>query len=1049
MIPEQLVLKNFLSYRDVSLSFWGLQTACICGANGAGKSSLLEAMAWSIWGKSRASSEDDVIFSGETEATVDFIFRFGRDVYRVIRSRRLGQSTALEFQMATDEGDRDHWNFRSLTERGVKATQSTILQRLRLDYETFINSAYLRQGRADEFMIKTPAERKQILADLLKLSQYDELAEQAKEQSKALKTETKYLDDLIENHEVKLAERNDIEQALTQVDRTLADLRNDQQTIETDLDRFRLAATDRQTQLQQLTWIQQQQVGVQRELARLAQEANRLVQKQHEIDRVLADQGAIEAGIQQLQQLQQEEDSLGKKAQQYHQLSIQKNQAQQKLDQEINRIKSEQKTLNNRLEDLTQQEKEQQAILSQRSDIETGLVQLQGAKRHLETIEQLQTQAAPLVQRQQTLIQECDRLRSRLGARLDEVQNLRQRTEANLARQPQLEQQWQQLDAQIQYLQNRQVYQGRVQEKGTERKSFIDRLTGMKVDLENRLDQLLEKAKLLTSHEDHHSEALNAEVAEFGSCPLCDRPLDQHHLDLVRVKQQTEEREIRDQLWVLQEQLALTEREIQILRQEYRDLKQELNALNGLIEERGKLQEQLQTLQNDRRLLQDSQQTIAQLEQTLAWLDRADLSPEELPDFARSLPDLLQELADLEDQLATLQFDDRNLALARTEVERWRWVEIKQHELNQAQQKYDQLQQRRPTFMAERDRLQRVLEQLTDRTNSQSLASQVQILDQQIADLNYQHDYHESLRTQLRSAQGWLTRAETLRQCQQDAPQLADRQQQLAQAQTTQITIQTQLTEQLNELQQQLAITPDPAPQIQQCETRLNDVRQRIEATVAHQAKLGQQQEFLNQLAEQLSQNRLQRSQKQHQQRVYDELAKAFGKNGIQALAIETLLPQLEAEANRILSQLSANQLHINFVTQRLKKTATKRQKATDLASVTIETLDIQIADAQGTRPYETYSGGESFRINFAIRLALSRLLAQRSGTALQLLIIDEGFGTQDEAGRDRLVAAINAIAPDFGCILTVTHIPQLKEAFAARIEVYKTGEGSKLSVVL
>jgi len=448
-------------------------------------------------------------------------------------------------------------------------------------------------------------------------------------------------------------------------------------------------------------------------------------------------------------------------------------------------------------------------------------------------------------------------------------------------------------------------------------------------------------------------------------------------------------------------------------------------------------------------LLQDSQQTIAQLEQTLAWLDRADLSPEELPDFARSLPDLLQELADLEDQLATLQFDDRNLALARTEVERWRWVEIKQHELNQAQQKYDQLQQRRPTFMAERDRLQRVLEQLTDRTNSQSLASQVQILDQQITDLNYQHDYHESLRTQLRSAQGWLTRAETLRQCQQDAPQLADRQQQLAQAQTTQITIQTQLTEQLNELQQQLAITPDPAPQIQQCETRLNDVRQRIEATVAHQAKLGQQQEFLNQLAEQLSQNRLQRSQKQHQQRVYDELAKAFGKNGIQALAIETLLPQLEAEANRILSQLSANQLHINFVTQRLKKTATKRQKATDLASVTIETLDIQIADAQGTRPYETYSGGESFRINFAIRLALSRLLAQRSGTALQLLIIDEGFGTQDEAGRDRLVAAINAIAPDFGCILTVTHIPQLKEAFAARIEVYKTGEGSKLSVVL
>ena len=109
--------------------------------------------------------------------------------------------------------------------------------------------------------------------------------------------------------------------------------------------------------------------------------------------------------------------------------------------------------------------------------------------------------------------------------------------------------------------------------------------------------------------------------------------------------------------------------------------------------------------------------------------------------------------------------------------------------------------------------------------------------------------------------------------------------------------------------------------------------------------------------------------------------------------------------------------------------------------------LDILIADARGTRPYETYSGGEAFRINFAIRLALARLLAQRAGAALQLLIVDEGFGTQDQEGCDRLIAAINAIAADFACILTVTHMPYFKEAFQARIEVNKTQDGSKLSL--
>ncbi|MER3478476.1 MAG: hypothetical protein C4287_20915, partial [Leptolyngbya sp. ERB_1_2] len=87
--------------------------------------------------------------------------------------------------------------------------------------------------------------------------------------------------------------------------------------------------------------------------------------------------------------------------------------------------------------------------------------------------------------------------------------------------------------------------------------------------------------------------------------------------------------------------------------------------------------------------------------------------------------------------------------------------------------------------------------------------------------------------------------------------------------------------------------------------------------------------------------------------------------------------------------------------------------------------------------------------VNFAIRLALARLLAQRSGTALQMLIVDEGFGTQDQEGCDRLIAAINAIASEFACILTITHMPHFREAFQARIEVTKTQNGSELTLCL
>lgn len=172
----------------------------------------------------------------------------------------------------------------------------------------------------------------------------------------------------------------------------------------------------------------------------------------------------------------------------------------------------------------------------------------------------------------------------------------------------------------------------------------------------------------------------------------------------------------------------------------------------------------------------------------------------------------------------------------------------------------------------------------------------------------------------------------------------------------------------------------------------------------------------------------------------FQALERAFGKDGVPAMLIEQALPQIEAKANEILERLSGGNMHIRFVTQQ----AYKDSKREDLR----ETLDIQISDSAGVRDYEMFSGGEAFRINFAIRLALSEVLAQRAGARLQTLVIDEGFGSQDEAGRQRLVEAINLVKEDFAKILVITHIDALKDAFPTRIEVLKTSRGSAVQVV-
>jgi exonuclease SbcC len=172
----------------------------------------------------------------------------------------------------------------------------------------------------------------------------------------------------------------------------------------------------------------------------------------------------------------------------------------------------------------------------------------------------------------------------------------------------------------------------------------------------------------------------------------------------------------------------------------------------------------------------------------------------------------------------------------------------------------------------------------------------------------------------------------------------------------------------------------------------------------------------------------------------YKQLEEAFGKDGVPALLIEQALPNIEAKANQILDRLSGGTMSIRFLTQREYKDAGRE----DLK----ETLDIQIRDQAGFRDYELYSGGESFRINFAIRLALSHVLAQRAGARLQSLVIDEGFGSQDTVGRQRLIEAINLIQDDFEKILVITHIEQIKEAFSTQLLVEKTPQGSRVTLV-
>ncbi len=179
MIPVVLNVRNFLCYTTIHepLRFDGIHVAVLAGDNGHGKSALLDAITWVLWGRSRARSGDELIHSGATEMEVEFEFLLDEHQYRVIRKRqRRGKTSLSDLQFAVLTAD----GYRPLTERSVDETEQAIKRTLRMSYETFVSSSFIQQGRADSFTTSTPGERKRVLAEILELGYYDELEARAK-----------------------------------------------------------------------------------------------------------------------------------------------------------------------------------------------------------------------------------------------------------------------------------------------------------------------------------------------------------------------------------------------------------------------------------------------------------------------------------------------------------------------------------------------------------------------------------------------------------------------------------------------------------------------------------------------------------------------------------------------------------------------------------------------------------------------------------------------------------------------------------------------------
>lgn len=223
MIPIRLQMQNFLSYRGLSdiFDFRTIHVACLTGANGAGKSSFLEAMHWAIWGEARVK-EKELISQGASDMSVELVLMVNHVYYRIQRSYTVAKRNPGS-QLSIDQAfDATITSWSPLTKSSVKETQAFITDEVvGMTYDVFQNSAYLRQGQADAFARLAPAERRNMLSAILEIDQYTTYQDRARTAQRRYDTDIAQIKGQMQSDEALVLQLEATQQQLSDAERRL------------------------------------------------------------------------------------------------------------------------------------------------------------------------------------------------------------------------------------------------------------------------------------------------------------------------------------------------------------------------------------------------------------------------------------------------------------------------------------------------------------------------------------------------------------------------------------------------------------------------------------------------------------------------------------------------------------------------------------------------------------------------------------------------------------------------------------------------------------
>jgi exonuclease SbcC len=1094
MRPQKLTLRNFMPFRStdgqvLEVDFANLDLFAITGPMASGKSSLIDAIVWCLYGRTARYGADSrgVISAGESACEVAFDFTIGPRWFRAVR--RTGKST----ESGLSEREGEEW-IQDVS--GSEYLTKRIESLLGLDFDSFTKTVILPQGRYAEFLSSRPNDRRDLLASILELGVYARVAERAKEVETRAKERARTINETLTQPEYAGVSRALAEQrhqelglviqqivATSALEETLRGLAQSAQEVATARSRLTNLQDEAHARLAERALARQKQETAAAQLQTFVQALTQTVSERTALGYDVRWHETVKRAVAHVRECETARQEVERK-------NLALSRAQQELDTLANQISAQEQAVASARRVSDDQTAALEAEIATNGDVAHLTEKINQAKRWKE----LRQEQERLTEQQHTTTQELSRVRQTLTTLLQQEATAEQTLRDLIQQRERIREE----ENEKARLALEADHLGKdLREANEEEKRASQAVEKIQADLE-KSEQALQQQHAAVTHtaqleqsalraleenrRQHEVEHLRATLRLGEPCPVCQTAvgvvpsLSPTALADVSALQSTYEtakvstsqarqalQKTEATIAALRAQCEGGARDVAERQQKRQDAQQRfisrfpgfsslaeaLRALQTQCQEistqlkssEAKLKSAEQEKQTLARQREKAQQEEAKLSEALRRITgQGETGAGQLTVLSQSLTAYLLQAADPELTLtARRQTLGQTEQAAKTLERAWRQEESKLSGLHtkrlQAEGQCGVFTSERNAAAAQAEREARAARENLDLSSDAALPALAD-LAQELHELSQRQARHAALVQREQSLQKDREQAE--RQVLELQADLQAQEREFHKTQQAVAQAEAALAETRAELQAAVRESGllDLGPEGEKLQERLNETRGHLSALQERRGRLEAEIADLERRCAEKEQEEEKLHAAETEGRLATDLRKLLGAEFTDFLS-EGAVKALMHDASVHLQRLTHGRYAFKIEYKR---------RAIDLLIVDHE-------DQHRTRPTHSLSGGETFLASLAIALALSQgfravATGKAARTSTECLILDEGFGTLDREGLQLVTETLQELRGEEGRMVgIITHVEEVAAAMPTRIEVRRGSRTSTITV--